>query len=614
MKGISDANYRLTLIRNIFVAIIFLATFVFIEVIDPSTPLKEQILNPSYSTYNLQVDALLKGQLQLVSSLKDMQHDWVWHNGGHITWGLGIPLIRLPFDVVGKLIGWSCFPDRLVWFILFVGFFLAVRRIFSKLNYEVDTVFGLTILASFFIPLYWLTFTRNEPYEQAVYYLGYLSSLVIFLNLLYRERPTLKIWSSIFLLSGFLCMIRPTGFLTGVSIVAVRTCFEISKPQKKRLLLGYALFAIGIVIQLWLNKLRFGDWFEFGHRLTFSGNPIVDYLNKFEDPFANEPFWSAGKELFATLFFRPDYNDFNFFEASLSIWQSTTMRFREIYTPVYNLISLGILLGGWSLVFRNDRHTQTYRFLGLFSIFQFFLMSALYIRSPIGSRYLVDYAPAFLSAYVSVFLYLTSRISPYLNSYGKNSIGFVLSLILLISFFLPVPPNKRPSMTSQELTAPLDLSYLHLKNSDKFEPNNTYTCAVKPKPKSKPKEKTVISESNYWLDKIRYNGTGWDHLYTCDAMPLVSLYLRVSKCISMELITDNQSFIADPELPMVKAGLRKLAVVDKVVVGRSVNLKFCSPPSEESSSEISPVFIGFVHAKDLFKKTDIALVKISSDE
>jgi len=67
--------------------------------------------------HRTQTDAFLRGQLALSHNPAELglaTYDLCWSEGGvHQVWGLGIPLWRLPFEVLARLLGQPAFPDRI---------------------------------------------------------------------------------------------------------------------------------------------------------------------------------------------------------------------------------------------------------------------------------------------------------------------------------------------------------------------------------------------------------------------------------------------------------------------------------------------------------------------
>jgi hypothetical protein len=83
----------------------------------------------SYLPLRLQTEALLHGHLALGTSASALQWDLAWSKGGvHQVWGLGIPLWRLPFEAIAKVLGYAGFPDRLCFgFALAILYFIVLK-------------------------------------------------------------------------------------------------------------------------------------------------------------------------------------------------------------------------------------------------------------------------------------------------------------------------------------------------------------------------------------------------------------------------------------------------------------------------------------------------------
>ena len=72
-------------------------------------------------TYRLQTAALLRGSLALQGVPHGQRYDWAWGRGSQQVWGLGMPLLRLPFEAAAQLLGGFGFPDALTFVILYAG-------------------------------------------------------------------------------------------------------------------------------------------------------------------------------------------------------------------------------------------------------------------------------------------------------------------------------------------------------------------------------------------------------------------------------------------------------------------------------------------------------------
>src|ERR1035437_9420299 len=67
-------------------------------------------------SYRFQDLAFLKGHLRISEAPFGHLFDWHWGNGLQTAWGLGVPLLRLPFEILARLAGQPFFPDR--WIVL----------------------------------------------------------------------------------------------------------------------------------------------------------------------------------------------------------------------------------------------------------------------------------------------------------------------------------------------------------------------------------------------------------------------------------------------------------------------------------------------------------------
>jgi hypothetical protein len=65
--------------------------------------------------YRMQTSALAEGHFSLGNTLSGLQHDNTWSGGGvHQVWGLGIPFLRLPFEMLARVFG--SIHSRISWF------------------------------------------------------------------------------------------------------------------------------------------------------------------------------------------------------------------------------------------------------------------------------------------------------------------------------------------------------------------------------------------------------------------------------------------------------------------------------------------------------------------
>jgi hypothetical protein len=375
-------------------------------------------------SYRRQTEALLHGSLIIDSVPEGMRYDWAWRGGAHQIWGLGMPLLRLPFEVAAKMVGAFGFPDAIVFVILFAAVSLLATHVFRDRKWwERWAIYATLLFCPAFINL---CRTRFESYEEAVAG-GFLCATVLGLLLVELvERPRAKLYLGLCALGGLSIWIRPTMAFYGAPAAAIALVIGRARRLPKRVLFGGALlFVSGIALQLAINQLRFGAPLEFGHYLNVTYNPTDTFHKVFGNPFSKEPIFSAAKELFGILFLSNRPNGYAFYQPDLVPLQSPTMRFREFYFSTFRLWVLPLVVGGWLLAWR--RGGQREKLLALFSAIAFAGQAVVYLRLPfIASRYIVDFAAAFAFAQVALLLSLP-RLRP------LGALALVASTVIAIA-------------------------------------------------------------------------------------------------------------------------------------------------------------------------------------
>jgi len=326
-----------------------------------------------------QTTALVEGHLSLGNVLSEIRHDNTWSCGGvHQVWGLGIPFLRLPFELLARVFGFDMFPDQLilaVWLfcVTFWGYRVIVRaKGLSKtgnFGFSPPCNYFLRIIALFlllFFPsLITLLSSRMMVFEVALAY-TYLYGIAEALTLLwFIRKPRLKGWLILSAMAGLGAFIRPTllfygaaSMLVGALLLFLNRPHPARDAESKNLLFrlglpGYSwlwgpfFFLLGGGLLFLTNLKRFDDGFEFGHKLNLQiGEPMLGsmYSTRFDCPWQDEPLASAAKELFGMLFLPAKFNNGNWYEENLFPGQSSTFRWRETYLRTYDLSILGLVL------------------------------------------------------------------------------------------------------------------------------------------------------------------------------------------------------------------------------------------------------------------------------
>ena len=371
--------------------------------------------------YRLQTEAMLSGRIALAPSPSGVEHDMIWANGGvQQPWGLGVPVWRLPFEVMAKLFGQPAFPDRLAFGVALACVLYAVFRVLvlgseqeslqkqnSGLRRFLTGILALLLLV-FFPPFLTLCRFRFNVYEEAVAYAYLVGTLLFVATLHFIRKPKISTCAILSLSAGLVPFVRPTLLFYGIATMLtiwIHTCRIGWNRQKSWL--GLVLFACGGGLLFLANYERFDSGFEFGHHLNLNRIDPFRFAMRFDHPFQTEPLISAAKELFSCLFFSTDqFNGYDWYRAAFFPGQSTTLRWREIYFTTFGLGCLVMLLVTWGAFLSHQwrsrssvRHPKCFssiEVMAFWSLVAAALLTVFYLRCPcIASRYMVDFAPAF---------------------------------------------------------------------------------------------------------------------------------------------------------------------------------------------------------------------------
>ena len=205
----------------------------------------------TYSTiiaYRLQTNALLQGHLALSQNpFGAPRYDYLWTGHGlQQNWGLGVPFMRFPFEWVGKHLGFSPFPDRVIllfYLTLMVVFLnMALRLSLRSLGIAINSILG------FFIRWYlivWVLFSPGfsslihvnlDIYHEAIFYACIYSHLLLALFLIYVLRSTEGNFFVVCIASGLAWLIRPTLISYGLVTLIFTILYAYQNKYKARIL------------------------------------------------------------------------------------------------------------------------------------------------------------------------------------------------------------------------------------------------------------------------------------------------------------------------------------------------------------------------------------------
>lgn len=532
-------------------------------------------------SFRLQTEAFMRGELALQPLPYGHRSDWVWGNGIQQVWGLGVPLLKLPFEMVAKLFGSFGFPDRFI----FLFFYMFVVAIFLKsldvalsLNSQSQGRFArriqnIPILFFAFLNPAFITMTRSsfQPYEEVIAY-GYLWALMLFalLQIFIINRKG-YLYLLICLLSGFSPCIRPT--LLAYGGITFLIAFFLAKDSTKFRWLGPPVFIIGIIFLLVTNHLRFGNPLEFGHRLTLSGMPFIDYVHKFDNPVNSLPFLSAALELLSALFFVDLHNLYVLNEGML--WQTDVLRVREFHFKPFNSLTLAFMLLSWLIITvvwvrgRRRAFSQDIEMIklgGLWSFSSFIMLFYFYSRfQSLGARYLVDFGPAIIVGIVMLYIYINTRYPAILLNIVLSTalVGwtlFSLSSAEVVPLYQNLSETERTNVASAEIA---QKKLAQMRRTEGPSLPSSYSCG-----------------NRATMFGIPYNNYGWQTTTDCGVYWVTTHFLENPKCIAVYIepvkTTDERlTDYSDSEIK-VKVGLKYLHRTSEITVGNGKIINYCT--------------------------------------
>ncbi|HEX5220621.1 MAG TPA: hypothetical protein VFZ59_13705 [Verrucomicrobiae bacterium] len=457
--------------------------------------------------YRWQTERLLQGDIAMADDPSALGWDLAWDNGKvQQVWGLGVPILRLPFEIGARIFGLRMFPDRVA-FAVYLGFvvYLLLRlhwKLAPKLAPKVKPIWmPLALLPTIlFPPFLRLCNSRFLVYEEVIAY-GFLIALVLIgwtVVLSYYQ-----CWWSFLcltLVSGLIAFIRPTFVFYGIASVVIAAVAHWRGRHGKLLIFsGATIFLAGVGLLLWSNTLRFGSPLEFGHSLNLNMLDPMRYASRFDHPYRSERIGAAAKELFSLLFLAKSTTWSDSYQSDAFPGQSETFRWREIYLLPYGLIVAIFVLGayinfGWRFYQRlrfptTSANLSPSEILTSWSLMAGIPLFAFYIRCPfISSRYLLDFGPAFAAA-VWAFWLVT------LNWTSRSKVAICGWLILFLGWWSTETLWTKPGGWERTWTKGKVLERMA---ADELRASREWSLPVE-----------YTNGFNFSKQNIPYNGSGW---------------------------------------------------------------------------------------------------------
>ncbi len=364
--------------------------------------------------YRAQVESFLDGRLALSDAPEAVFHDFAWTGDGvHQVWGLGVAAWQTPFELLGRVVRVTPFPDRvplLCWIALMV--YVLVRAWWRRADEPWWIGAGAIVITALFPAVVTMVRGRFGIYEEAALY-AYGAAMILLGGMLRMfVAPSRTRFVLLLAAAGLAAFIRPTAGVYALATAIVASAWWLRERGRRGLIevaLGGALFLAGGAALYATNAARFGDGLEFGHTLNLQGLPGNIYATRFSYPMQRAGIGEAALELGASLFDRPELRARGgFFQKNLHHGVSKRVRWREYYFTTFSWAYLPVLLAGLVLGVLAWRRRATpttgdpdTRWLAGWALLALVPLLVFYLRAPfVSSRYQIDIAPAFAALIV----------------------------------------------------------------------------------------------------------------------------------------------------------------------------------------------------------------------
>jgi len=574
--------------------------------------------------HRTQAEALLAGHFYLSQNPLDLAHDLCWSGGGvQQVWGLGIPILKVPFEALALALGRPCFPDALC-----LGLFIALAAYVALKTWlgresaqdgaEARAPFtgaGAVALLLLCAPIINALRYRLWIYEEVSAYAYFISiSLCCGVVLLARNGRWPVFWL-LCALSGFSVLVRPTlaayglaTALAGAWIMAKKEgCHAVSFPMTaycKKLLVGMILFGGGLLFLGITNYWRFGNALEFGHRLNIQHGDLLPsvYSTRFGSPFQLTPLTVRARELFGALFEVRFLNDFKWYATGIFGGQAPVFRWREFsfYTfslPYACLVGLGWATALWTIFRRRSRSAQNKSsscvwvaepnvVLAVWSLLASLPLAWFYLNTPVvASRYMLDFAPGFVAAVIALWCWTTSLCARLRVRPGVSATLLVGLLCWQISEIA-----RGARMEGFPMSKTLEEVQAHV--------GPPAVLPVFPK--------LYLAGGHSGSLKIPNNGSGWDATngsLSCCA----EFFVDSPQFIELQLVPAPASTLTQPKLEdiRVKIGLESLSPLATVNTNGAWIIRFAGAGHAGYQKGLQTVFIATVPVSQLGQYADV---------
>jgi hypothetical protein len=524
--------------------------------------------------HRLQTEALLEGTLALQPTPHGQMADWAWGNGSQHVWGLGVGLVRLPFEAAAKAFGFVGFPDRVTLLVAFIAVTLLAARAFADVRpfERVALVLMLVGTPAFAI----LCRTRLAVYEESVAYAHlWAVAMAIFLLCFVRRGRTrdLMLTSAT---GGLAILFRPTLVLDAAVTMALLVAAIAAAPARRtaRIAIAGGVAGLGLAVVALVGVLRFGSPFETGQLLNVSYIPTDQAAKLFGYPYWREPFAHAAAELLSSFLLPARWNAPAWYAPDVVAWQAPTVRFREIYFTPFTRAQLVLLvaawLGGAALAIAARRRPRLRPL----------------VAAPVGVMLLWS-ATVFVGQFV-FYLWAPSMTSRYaVDLAAPLAVGLAALVLTVLRAFADRRPEARVVVAALAAVWTVHdgtsaaIGGFHAQGPLLDAPRVAAVLAARPQPEPRPLPDVYRCGDEPESGGVKFNGSGWTTPGSCEVHAATMLFLPQPTCVRVvvEASIIGQRLDATATEPVrAKLGLSEMRrAADEPAGGDGRALTFCAP-------------------------------------
>jgi hypothetical protein len=570
-----------------------------------------------------QAQALLAGRLGISDSPAALTLSRLWANGeAHQVWGLGVPILRVPFEWAALRLGSGQSPAHLFYFVFLSlwGWWILSFHTQGKAEMSPGRMTGALVAAALillFPPFIGIMAAHQYSIMDGVLYWTFMHGMAVML-LLWRLLATgrFRYWLLLGVAAGFGPWIRPTLFIYGIAALLIATSIwsprlvwaESRNGERPRIIrklaAGWAvfLFLCGL---LWAsNWVRFGDGFEFGHSLNIRSESGIGtmYATRFDHPFEEAGFVEGMRELAGALFFisTERMNQEDSYRHDFFPGQSDRVRWRQFYFKVFDWTYLGLLGGGMILASVELKRRLNRRKLGAgereggpsaeesvprlalwgWAFVSLLLLALFYWRVPVlASRYLMDFAPAFCA--VTWLLWTGS----WREAGGWRLRTVLLAVVFGWMTFQTWEVTSKPSGGLRALTVE-EVRSRQRELASWSIPSGAY-----------------FRQEEFKETSIPFNGTGVSP--NGNLAPMFLCFVMDPEFVELDLVSreDQQELESDPSVIRAKIGLEFLEreLIERTTEGWRV--RFQGPGRARHQTGVQVVFVAMAPREHLAEAT-----------